>query len=44
MQDIMTFPVSIQPNVTDEELGMEAHKMALERMKLIQKVKSKEKK
>ena len=44
MQDIMTFPVIVQPNVTDEELGMEAHKMALERMKLIQKVKSKRKK
>jgi hypothetical protein len=44
IEDIMIFPVSVQPNVTDEELGIEAHKMALERMKLIQKIKSKGKK
>ena len=41
IQDIMTFPVDVQPNVTDEELGQEAHIMAKQRMGLIQKVKNK---
>ena len=42
-EDIMTFPVKIQPNVTDEELGKEAHKMAFKRKELIKKIKSRKK-
>lgn len=42
-KDIMTFPVEIQPNVTDEELGREAHKMAFQRRELIKKYKSNKK-
>ena len=43
MGDMLHLPVSvdIQPNVTDEELGREAHKMAFQRRELIQKIKSK---
>jgi len=43
MSDILTFPVEVQPNVTDEELGREAHKMAFQRKELIKKIKSKKK-
>ncbi len=43
MSDILTFPVDIQPDVTDEELGREAHKMAFQRKELIKKIKSKKK-
>ena len=43
MNDILTFPVNIQPNVTDAELGIEAHKMAYIRKNLIQKIKAKKK-
>ena len=42
-KDIMTFPVNIQPNVTDAELGREAHKMAFQRKELINKIKAKKK-
>ena len=43
ISDILTFPVQVQPDVTDEELGREAHKMAFERKELIKKIKEKKK-
>jgi hypothetical protein len=44
MNDILTFPVSVQPGVKDEDIGREAHIMAIQRQNLINKIKEKKKK
>ncbi len=44
MGDFLHYPVDIQPNVTNKELGMEAEKMLGSRINLINKIKGKKNK
>jgi hypothetical protein len=44
MNDILTFPVNVQPGVKDEDIGKEAHIMATQRQNLINLIKSKKNK
>jgi len=43
MGDFLHHPVDVQPNVSNKDLGDEAHRMLISRMNLIKKVKAKKK-